>query len=197
MTRHYLVLVFMLSLGALQVGASLGGLRGLWLLPAKHWNMALAIALGIAGIALFVLLPIWTAGPWASGTVVDGTSEGRSWGRAGFEELSRARNLNDIHGGLNGGDYGAWFPLTALGAVGFSVVVGAVKLRFGGKLEVDSESGRGGDGFDELTRTDWFTAARNSWRALRRTVWLDMRSLLRETPRWTIPKLIARRWIDD
>ena len=197
MTRHYLLLVFLLSLGALQVGASLGGLRGLWLIPTKRWNIGLAVALGIAGIALFVLLPMWTSGPWASGTVVDGTSEGRLWGRTGFEELSRARNLNDIHGGLNGGDYGSWFPLTALGAVGFSVIVGAINIRRNDKKNLQSNSGPGGEGFDALRHTDWFTAARESWRALRRNVWTDLRLLLRETPRWTIPKLIARRWIDD
>lgn len=196
MTLHYLLLVFLLSLGALQVSASIGGLRGLWLLPRKRWNVALAIALGVMGVAIFVLLPILTDGPWATGTVVDGTSEGRLWGRASLEDLSRARNLNDIHGGLNGGDYGAWFPLTALAAVGFSVVVGALRMR------VNSESGpASGDdqeceGFGALENMDWFSAARISWRKLRLTVWRDLLLLLRETPGWTIPKLIARRWID-
>ena len=196
MTRHYLLLVFLLSLGALQFGASLGGLRGLWLLPHKRWNMVLAVALGIAGIAMFILLPIWTSGPWSSGTVVDGTSEGRYWGRASFEELSRARNLNDIHGGLNGGDYGAWFPLTALVAVGFSVVVGAINLRFGSKSRLEAEDSSVPDGFDALASMDWFSATRHSWRALRRTIGPDLRSLLRKAPGWAIPKLIVGRWID-
>ena len=80
MTRHYLVLVFLLSLGSLQFGASVGGLRGLWLLPDKRSNMVLAVTLGVAGIALFTFLPLWSDGPWADGSVVDGTSESRKWG---------------------------------------------------------------------------------------------------------------------
>ena len=194
MTRHYLLLVFLLSLGALQVSASIGGLRGMWLLPAKRWNIAVAVALGVTGLAIFVFLPMWTDGPWANGTVVDGTSEGRLWGRASLEDLSRARNLNDIHGGLNGGDYGAWFPLTALAAVGFSVVVGAVRNRVKRKSAPAPTHDHARDGFGAMENSDWFSAARISWRRLRWTIWRDLLLLLRESPGWTIPKLIARRW---
>lgn len=196
MTRHYLLLVFLLSLGGLQVGASIGGLRGLWLLSDKRWNIVLAIALGAAGVAIFTLLPLWTDGPWAVGSVVDGTSESRKWGTAAFEDLTRSRNLNDIHGGLNGGDYGAWFPLTALAAVGFSVVGGAIRMRFLGGAVKDGDLADK-DGFGALSRVHWFAALRVSWRELRRTVWVDLVTLLRETPDWTIPKLIARRWLND
>lgn len=196
MTRHYLLLVFLLSLGSVQIGASVGGLRGLWLLSDKRWNVALAVALGLAGIALFTLMPLWTDGPWAAGSVVDGTSESRRWGAAAFEDLTRSRNLNDIHGGLNGGDYGAWFPLTALAAVGFSVVAAAVRMRFAGR-PATGDAPAGADGFGALSYMDWFAALRVSWRKLRRTIWSDLLSLLRETPSWTLPKLIARRWLDD
>lgn len=196
MTRHYLLLVFLLSLASLQLGASVGGLRGLWLLPNKRWNMALAAILGVVGIAVFTFLPLWTDGPWAAGSVVDGTSESRKWGTAAFEDLTRSRNLNDIHGGLNGGDYGAWFPLTALAAVGFSVVLAAVRMRFLGRPAPEDDPA-GHDGFGALARVDWFSALRTSWGKLRRTIWRDLLLLLRESPNWTLPKTVARRWLDE
>ena len=235
MTRHYLLLVFLLSLSALQLGASVGGVRGLWLLGSKRWNMALAIGLGISGLVIFTMLPLWTDGPWAAGSVADGTSEGRQWGVAAFADLTRARNLNDIHGGLNGGDYGAWFPLTALGSVVVSALVGALRIGLlGGEYRRESTYGLpedsvpvsslvrmfrigslGGEtrrtsshdlpegfhdlpeGFDALGRGHWFDAARISLWTLRATVWRDLVEMLRETPPWTIPRLIAKRWLRD
>ena len=196
MTRHYLVLVFLLSLGSLQFGASVGGLRGLWLLPDKRSNMVLAVTLGVAGITLFTFLPLWTDGPWADGSVVDGTSESRKWGTATFEDVTKSRNLNDIHGGLNGGDYGAWFPLTALAAVGFSVVIAAARMRFVSRSDAEDDSEQS-DGFGALSRMDWFSALRTSWSKLRKTVWGDLALLLRESPDWSLPKIVARRWLDD
>lgn len=196
MTRHYLLLVFLLSLGSLQVGASVGGVRGLWLLPDKRWNIALGIALGLAGLVIFTVLPLWTDGPWAAGSVVDGTSESRSWGTAAFEDLTRSRNLNDIHGGLNGGDYGAWFPLTALAAVGFSVVVAAIRLRVSGSASV-ARYRMDLDGFDALSQMDWFAALRVSRRRLRRTLWIDLVVVLMGASKWTLPKLLTRRWLHD
>lgn len=196
MTRHYLLLVFLLSLGSLQVGASIGGVRGLWLLSDKRWNIALGIALGLAGLVIFTVLPLWTDGPWEAGSVVDGTSESRSWGTAAFEDLTRSRNLNDIHGGLNGGDYGAWFPLTALAAVGFSVVVAAIRLRVAGSASV-ARYRMDLDGFDALSQMDWFAALRVSRRRLRRTLWIDLVVVLMGASKWTLPKLLTRRWLHD
>lgn len=196
MTRHYLLLVFLLSLGSLQFGASIGGLRGLWLLPDKRWNMVLACALGLAGLTIFTVLPLWTDGPWAAGSVVEGTSGSRSWGTAAFEDITRSRNLNDIHGGLNGGDYGAWFPLTALAAVGFSVVVAAVRIRIAGRPVAAGDRDEV-DGFGALSEMDWFESARISWGKLRTSIWNDLISLLSAAPSWTLPKLLARRWLHD
>ena len=117
-------------------------------------------------------------------------------GTAAFEDVTKSRNLNDIHGGLNGGDYGAWFPLTALAAVGFSVVIAAVRMRFVTRSDTGDDSEQS-DGFGSLSRMDWFSALRTSWSKLRKTVWGDLALLLRESPDWSLPKIVARRWLDD
>lgn len=197
MTIHYLLLTFMLSLAALQIGATVGGVRGIWLIESARWNLAAAIAIAVTGVSVFTLLPLWTDGPWAAGSVVEGTSEGRTWGAAALEDLTRARNLNDIHGGLNGGDYGSWFPVSAIVAVGFSVVFAALRRRMTRGLARPALS-PDHDGFEALSRTDWFAAVRNSLRHLRGTIWHDLRAMLDAAPDWALPKIIANRvQLDD
>ncbi len=129
MTRDYLILAFLVSLGSLQIAVSISGIRGLWLLPNRILTRALGIILIITGIATYILSPMWIEGPWAAGTVTDGTSAGRSWGTATFDEISGARNLNDIHGGMAGTAYAGFFILSAVLATLFAAAIGTINTR--------------------------------------------------------------------
>ena len=129
MVRDYLILAFLVSLGALQIAVSISGIRGLWLLPNQLLTRALGILLIAAGIAIYVLSPLWIEGPWAAGSVADGTSDGREWGTATINEISAARNINDIHGGMAGTAYAIVFLLAAVLATTFAAILGTLNVR--------------------------------------------------------------------
>ncbi len=129
MARDYLILAFLVSLGSLQITVSISGIRGLWLLPSRLPTRILGIVLIILGIALYILSPLWVEGPWAAGSVTDGTSADRLWGTAALDEISAARNLNDIHGGMAGTAYAGFFVLSAVLATLFAATIGTVNNR--------------------------------------------------------------------
>ena len=129
MTRDYIIFAFLVSLGALQISVSISDIRGLWLTPSRILTRTLGIILIVLGLAFYILSPLWLEGPWAAGSVVDGTSEGRVWGTATLNELSAARNLNDIHGGMAGTAYAAFFVLSAVLATFFAAVIGTINIR--------------------------------------------------------------------
>ena len=106
MVRDYFILAFIVSLGALQIVTSISGIRGLWVLPRGDITRVLGIVLIAIGLGYYIFSPLWLEGPWSAGSVIDGTSEGRVWGTATLDEISGARNLNDIHGGMAGTAYG-------------------------------------------------------------------------------------------
>ena len=128
MTRDYIILAFLVSLGALQIAVSISGIRGLWLTPNHIITRALGIILIAIGLGYYIFSPLWLEGPWAAASVIDGTSEDRVWGTAAFSELSAARNLNDIHGGMAGTAYAGFFVLSAVLATLFASVIGAINL---------------------------------------------------------------------
>ena len=127
-TRHYVLLAFALSLGAVQVAVSVSGLRGLWLLPSAKATRWLGICLSAASVALFFLAPVWVEGPWASGSV-GADSSTRGWGTASWGELAGAYNINDVDGGLSGTAQAIWFPAGFAGALLLTLAVGSVFAR--------------------------------------------------------------------
>ena len=129
MVRDYLILAFLVSLGALQIAVSISGIRGLWLLPNQLLTRALGILLIGVGITTYILSPLWVEGPWAAGSVADGTSAGREWGTATINEISAARNINDIHGGMAGTAYAIVFLLAAVLATTFAAILGTLNIR--------------------------------------------------------------------
>ena len=129
MTRDYIILAFLVSLGALQIVVSISGIRGLWLIPNRILTRALGIILIAVGLGYYICSPLWLDGPWAAGSVIDGTSDDRDWGTAALSELSAARNLNDIHGGMAGTAYAGFFVLSAILATLFAAAVGAINIR--------------------------------------------------------------------
>ncbi len=129
MVRDYLILAFLVSLGTLQIAVTISGIRGLWLLPNRNLTRYLGILIIVVGIAYYILSPIWIEGPWAAGSVIDGTSENREWGTAVLSEISGARNLNDIHGGMAGTAYAIYFVASAVLATLFAAVIGAINIR--------------------------------------------------------------------
>ena len=67
--------------------------------------------------------------PWDAGSVVDGTSENRQWGTAALSEISGARNLNDIHGGMAGNRIRRLLVISAVLATLFTAIIGTINIR--------------------------------------------------------------------
>ncbi len=195
MVRDYLILAFLVSLGALQIAVSISGIRGLWVLPHRNLTRAFGILLVSVGITTYILSPLWVEGPWAAGSVADGTSAGREWGTATINEISAARNVNDIHGGMAGTAYAIVFMLSAVLATTFAAIVGALNVRISNSPSFRKGSGEGQtDGLDGLRQTDAISTFASSSRNLIRTVKADANEHLLTTHSWSIPSLIARMW---
>ena len=77
MVRDYLLLAFLVSLGSLQIAVSISGIRGLWLLPHRVLTRTLGVLLIAIAIGYYIFSPLWIEGPWAAGSVIDGTSADR------------------------------------------------------------------------------------------------------------------------
>ena len=207
MARDYLILAFLVSLGSLQIAVSISRIRGLWIIPNRILTRVLGIALIIFGIALYILSPLWVEGPWAAGSVTDGTSIDRDWGTADLGELSAARNLNDIHGGMAGTAYAVYFIFSAVLATIFAAVLATIKNRLfpnprvspihGGNVRQDKGGPKRSeptDGLDALKHSDAISTLSTSLRNLRRTGIDDARQHMRSAHRWSIPSMIERMW---
>ena len=195
MVRDYLILAFLVSLGALQIAVSISGIRGLWVLPHRNLTRAFGILLIILGLGYYLLSPLWIEGPWAAGSVVDGTSAGREWSTATIDEISAARNINDIHGGMAGTAYAIVFMLSAVLATTFAAIVGTLNVRIWNPPSFRRGLGGGpADGLDALKQTDAISTFASSSRNLVRTVKADANEHMLTTHRWSIPSLIVRMW---
>ncbi len=191
MGRDYLLFAFLVNLGVLQIATTISGARGLWLLPWRRPALYLGVSLVAVGVMVFVLSPMWNEGPWAAGSVVDGTSEGREWGKATLSDITNARNLNDIHGGLDGNDYARLFPLSALLAFIVCATVGGISIVI---KRPKSSRKKDADGLDALGHDHYLAALAVSFSVMKRTMRKDIDSFMSEAPRWSVPKWIERRW---
>ena len=200
MVRDYLILAFLVSLGALQISVSISGIQGLWVLPRSNLTRAFGILLIIVGLGYYLLSPLWIEGPWAAGSVVDGTSENRAWGTATLDEISAVRNVNDIHGGMAGTAYAVFFVLSAVLATCFAAAIGTINNRLfpspsRSKGDAITEGvSKPTDGLDALKTTNPLTTLKSSLRNLHQTGKADIRNHLQSTHRWSIPSLIGRMW---
>ncbi len=188
MVRDYVVLAFLVSLGALQITTSISEIRGLWLLPNKNLTRALGILLIILGLGYYLLSPLWLEGPWAAGSVVDGTSENRACGTASLDEISGARNLNDIHGGMAGTAYAVYFIFSAVLATIIAAAIAGIRQRYLGPKTLSSSA----DGLDALKQTDPLSTLSVSLSNLHRGIALDIERMMQATHRWSIPAIFER-----
>ena len=193
-SRHYFYFAALATLGSLQIAVAIGGYRGLWLTPSRTATRLVGILLVLAGIALFFLMPLWVDGPWASGSVT-ADSANREWGKAGWEDLGAARNMNDINGGLSGTGQATWFPLGAL--IAFVVSVGAGTLNrklFRRRMNARSEHDDDPDGISLTALHSYFDALRISWRRFRAELRSEASEELARSDRWSLSVALWRRF---
>ena len=174
--HHYLLLAFLAGLGTIQITASFGGYRGLWLVPHRMITRYLGVVSVLGGFALFLLLPLWTSGPWQHGSVRPDSAV-RQWGKAGWSDLPRANNVNDINGGLSGTQQAIWFPGGVAAAFVVSLAAGAVSARLAGRGGEDSGV-EDEDGLGLMKRLDYLRALRRSWSTFRANWSTDRREAL-------------------
>lgn len=123
---HYLLMASLACLGVIQIAAARSDRRHLWLFAHRATTRAVGILLIVGAIALFYLMPLWTAGPWGAPSLIDGSP---TWGRTTWETLSSARNVNDTNGGLSGHWQALWFSIAWFAAAVFARTVGRLRLR--------------------------------------------------------------------
>ena len=192
---HYFLFAFLASLGTLQIAVSNSGTRGLWLTPRRLVTRWLGVALILTGIAIFFLQPLWIEGPWAGGSV-EADSISREWGQARWGELAAARNVNDIHGGLDGTKQAIWFPLAAILAFVVSAMIGALNIMILNRGELDRSETRSSlneDGLAGLEKHSYFTTLPISLRKFRADIGGVWRTGLQAADRWSLFKIIFDR----
>jgi len=192
---HYFLFAFLASLGTLQIAVANSGTRGLWLTPRRLANCWLGVALIFSGIAVFFLMPLWIEGPWADGSV-QADSVSREWGQARWGELAGARNVNDIHGGLDGTKQAIWLPLAAILAFIVSALAGALNIRILNRGELttsDAKSPPNEGGLAGLENHSYFATFSVSIREF----WAEIAGVwhtgLQSADRWSLFKIIFGR----
>ena len=189
--RQYLVMAFLVVLGALQIAVSIPGIRGMMILPGRVPTRILGGVLIVLGVVVFYLMPLWIDGPWAAGSVVSDSTQ-REWGRAAWSDLGAARNVNDVDGGMSGTDHARWFPIAMALAMIASLAGGTVMLR----LFTPSRSSNGEEwqtGLKGLSSRPFLSSLKTSFADLRATIKTDAENELARHPRsifgWIAGKL--------
>ena len=193
LSHDYLIAAYVVCLGAIQIGASVGGLRGLFLLPGARAARTLGVLLVVGGFAYFFLAPLWSDGPWGRETAAGGVSgaEGLNveWNSSSWADLPRARNINDVDGGLSGSTQALWFPAGAAGAFASTLLLASiVNWRLAGRSSAPL------DGIGALGSASWWRALRPSLRAWR-TVWrAELRAQFDDDREWAALRRFVNRW---
>ncbi len=192
---HYFLFAFLTSLGTIQIAVSNAGTRGLWLTPNATMTRWLGIGLIITAIAIFFAQPLWVDGPWAAGSV-EADSLTRDWGKASWAELAGARNVNDIHGGLDGVKQTGWFSLAAVTAFAVSAIAGTLSIRIlntGQPKSGDDQELDVADGLAGLANRSYLSNQSESWRNFRADIGEHWREGVRESASWSLIKSIWGR----
>ena len=189
---HYFLFAFLSSLGTLQIAVTSSGIRGLWLTPYRRVTRWLGFICIFTAIIVFFGQPLFVDGPWAAGSVQSESST-REWGTASWDDLAGARNINDIHGGLDGVDQAIWFSLAVISAFVVSVVFGAISVKAGANSKefgVDAKS-HNNDGLTGLAYRSYFSnlpiSIRNFYENSR-NFWRDG---VGSADRWSLIKIIS------
>tara|TARA_B100000700_G_scaffold322191_1_gene423106 strand:+ start:4832 stop:5308 length:477 start_codon:yes stop_codon:yes gene_type:complete len=148
------------------------------------------------GVVVFFTQPLWVDGPWAAGSV-GADSATRAWGKVGWSELAAARNVNDIHGGLDGIKQAIWFSLAALSAFAVSVFGGMITMKIFSMTSTDLSRadqliGLDDVGLEGLRRRSYFSnlpSSLTNFKSEFREVWT---SGLKDADTWSVFNL--RRW---
>lgn len=189
--RQYLVMAFLVVLGALQIAVSIPGIRGMMILPGRVPTRILGGVLIVLGVVVFYLMPLWIDGPWAAGSVVSDSTQ-REWGRAAWSDLGAARNVNDVDGGMSGTDHARWFPIAMALAMIASLAGGTVMLRlFPPSRSSNAEEWQ--TGLKGLSSRPFLSSLKTSFADLRATIKIDAENELARHPRsifgWIAGKL--------
>ena len=179
----------------MQIAVSNAGTRGLWMTPNAGMTRLLGIALILTAIAVFFLQPLWVDGPWAAGSV-EADSLTRDWGTASWDEIAGARNVNDIHGGLDGVKQAAWFSLAAISAFLVSAIAGTVTMKvlaFADQQTGETASRDDSDGLEGLIRRSYFSNLPDSFRNFKSEIGDVWRSGIRNSDRWSLIKTVFSR----
>ena len=189
--RQYLVMAFLVVLGALQIAASIPGVRGMMILPGRVPTRVLGGLLIVAGVVIFYLMPLWIDGPWAAGSVMSDSTQ-REWGKAAWSDLGAARNVNDVDGGMSGTDHARWFPIAMALAMIASLAGGTVMLRlFPPSRSSNAEEWQ--TGLKGLSSRPFLSSLKTSFADLRATIKTDAENELARHPRsifgWIAGKL--------
>lgn len=192
---HYLLFAFLTSLGTIQIAVSNAGTRGLWLTPHATMTRWLGIALIVTAIAIFFTQPLWVDGPWAAGSV-EATSLTRDWGKASWGELAGARNVNDIHGGLDGVKQAGWFSLAAITAFAVSAIAGTLSIKILNTVQpksYDDQNTVPQDGLVGLANRSYLSVQPESWRNFKADIGELWHKGIREADSWNLIKSIWGR----
>ncbi len=194
---HYFLFAFLASLGTIQITTANSGIRGLWLTPHAGVTRLLGVALILTGAVIFFTQPLWVEGPWAAGSV-EADSTTRQWGTAAWHELAGARNVNDIHGGLDGIKQAIWFSLATLTAFATSAIGGAISLKIlavsvDGASEEEYLSSYEDDGLEGLKRRSFLSNLPISYGNFRTDIPQVWNSIMEVADDWSVFKLFSER----
>ena len=192
---HYFLFAFLTSLGAIQIAVSNAGTRGLWLTPYAITTRWFGIVLIVSAIVIFFMQPLWIDGPWAAGSV-EADSLTRDWGKASWDELAGARNVNDIHGGLDGVKQTGWFSLAAVTAFAVSAIAGTLSIKILNTVQPksgDEQITSAQDGLAGLANRSYLSVQPESWRNFRADIGEFWQNGIREADSWNLIKSIWGR----
>jgi hypothetical protein len=123
----------------------------------------------------------------------------REWGQANWSELAGARNVNDIHGGLDGTKQAIWFPLAAIVAFAVAAIAGTLTIKISRdnsssrEVGADDSADQPGGGLEGLTHRSYFANLPSSLRTFRSEVGDIWRNGLTKADRWSLVRLIFGR----
>ncbi|NQW18942.1 MAG: hypothetical protein HQ478_15835 [Chloroflexi bacterium] len=195
--RDYLVAMYLATLGVVQIGASHGGISGMLFLRSERASRVLGSLLMVGALVFFFTVPLWDDGPWGAESPNGVTGrEGRTvvWETSSWDDLTSARNINDIDGGFSGGSQGIWFPLAAGLALISTYVISSIIHRSGPRPPSDITSN---SGVEHLKSSTWLKVVRPSlgyWRHRWRSEVADEFALGRPWGgvRWLVWKLRSK-----
>ncbi|SVC94023.1 uncharacterized protein METZ01_LOCUS346877, partial [marine metagenome] len=116
-----------------------------------------------------------------------------------WSELAGARNVNDIHGGLDGTKQAIWFPLAAIVAFAVAAIVGTLTIKISrdnsssGEVGADDSADQPGVGLEGLIHRSYFANLPSSLRTFRSEVGDIWRNGLIKADRWSLFRLILGR----